>query len=169
MHEKGFRHGDLKCGNFLMDSSDRPVLADFGLSYEVLTVASNRLQRGTNGFRHPLKPTANCPKSIKDHFKYDIFQLGMTIVAVLLGRPFISTSSLEQFTNICRTRSSVADFVMVHTRSECPMHKHGLCENARFMRPQYEHIWTCLEAMLPASIEDADVNDMRHAMNELIV
>jgi hypothetical protein len=169
LHNKGFRHGDLKCGNFLMDSSDLPVLADFGLSYEVVSIASHGLVYGTSGFRHPLRPTAKCLVSVTDHFKYDIFQLGMTIVAVLVERPFFTSQSVSQFANICRTSGSVTDFVMSHEKSECPMHHYhrSLCETARLKRPQYEHIWTCLESMLPTNIEGADVNVMRSALNAL--
>jgi hypothetical protein len=167
LHNKGFRHGDLKCGNYLMDNSNLPVLADFGLSYEVTSSASHGLVYGTSGFRHPLRPTAKCLVSVKDHFKYDIFQLGMTVVAVLLGRPVFTSSSVSHFANICRSSGSVTDFVMTHERSDCPMRQHTLCETARFNRPQHAHIWTCLDSMLPTNIEGADVNDMISALNEL--
>jgi hypothetical protein len=167
LHKKGFRHGDLKCANFLMDNSNLPVLADFGLSYEVVSVATHRLTYGTNGYRHPLRPTAQCLASAKDHYKYDIFQLGMTIVAVLLGRPVFTSSSVSHFANICRSSGSVTDFVTRHEHLDCPMRHHSVCETARFRRPQHEHIWTCLESMLPTNIESADVNVMRSALNEL--
>src|SRR5262249_8227108 len=85
-HQRGVLHRDLKPGNILVDASDRPFVADFGLA---------KWLEGTRG----VTDTGSClgsppymsPEQVQDSARVlvesDVYSLGATLYDMLVGRP----------------------------------------------------------------------------------
>lgn len=85
-HSKGIVHRDLKPNNILMDESDHPYIADFGLAKltEGKIELTNTLMTGTAAYMAP--EIAQSGKSTK---RADIYALGIILFEMLTGElPF---------------------------------------------------------------------------------
>ena len=85
-HSKGIVHRDLKPNNILMDESDHPYIADFGLAKltEGKIELTNTMMTGTAAYMAP--EIAQLGKSTK---RADIYAIGIILFEMLTGRlPF---------------------------------------------------------------------------------
>jgi serine/threonine-protein kinase len=91
LHVFGLIHRDIKPQNILIGSDDIPRLADFGLA----KLPSYPLTSAGQGMGTPL---FGAPEQFKDaknvDARADIYSLGMTLLAMLTGRPFPEDRSL---------------------------------------------------------------------------
>jgi serine/threonine protein kinase len=171
LHELGYRHGDLKLGNFFVDTIDNVVLGDFGLSHPITSSTKARTPSpavfrhscGTPKWRYPL-PTLK-PTTETGHFKHDIFQLGMTFLAVMAGKKYIHNQG--KFEMACRSSfTSLVQFVMQHGAVDCPSDDHINCVRLRLLAYRHQSIWAILTKMLPLDLDKADGTAMATALQE---
>ncbi|GFS00617.1 CAMK family protein kinase [Elysia marginata] len=88
LHRHHISHNDVKLENIFLDASDRACLGDFGLSMEVKDesrTAFAGLVGGTRTYWSPEKLQADTKARI-DPFKADVYALGVTYWALVLGQ-----------------------------------------------------------------------------------
>ena len=88
-HENGIVHRDIKPANLLIDKYNRVKLADFGLSATGESVA--HAHQGSPAYMAPEKFT---PHFKMDHFKCDVWSLGVTLFELGTGSLPWSCASL---------------------------------------------------------------------------
>ncbi|MBI2602761.1 MAG: protein kinase family protein [Deltaproteobacteria bacterium] len=103
LHEKGYIHGDVKPGNFLVNEDlSRLVLIDFGLSHAVGSSQFGMSLEGTKGFLAP----ELCVNFYEDGRAYvteseakkaEIFSLGMSFLELLKGPKYPLYVAIRSF------------------------------------------------------------------------
>ena len=88
-HEKGIVHRDIKPANILMDKSEKPYVADFGVArVETSTLTQTGTAVGTPSYMAPEQVSGTNVDS-----RADIFSLGVIMYEMLTGkRPFAGDS-----------------------------------------------------------------------------
>ncbi|MBW3088054.1 serine/threonine protein kinase [Bifidobacterium sp. 82T24] len=82
-HKRGIIHRDIKPSNVLISTQGLPVIADFGISSTIYTT------RGAKGFSIPWAPPEVLTGRSGGSEATDIYSLGATLFAMLVGRsPF---------------------------------------------------------------------------------
>ena len=94
LHENEIFHGDIKCQNVLLDSSDNVKLADFGTARHLQSVRTKTLEKtvGTEGWMAP-----EMLKQEKHGLKSDIWSIGCTVVAMLTTKPPKMTNFIPNY------------------------------------------------------------------------
>ncbi|MCW8140956.1 MAG: serine/threonine protein kinase, partial [Planctomycetota bacterium] len=101
-HGAGVLHRDVKPDNVLLDGAGEPLLADFGLTRDVVprSVESSLSARGQVMGTPDYWPPEQAAGALEEVGPAaDVYSLGATLFAMLTGRPpFVSTSFLEALT-----------------------------------------------------------------------
>lgn len=99
-HKQGLVHRGIKPGNILLDHSDKPFVADFGLALREQDVGKGRRFVGTPAYMSPEQ--ARCEGHRVDG-RSDIFSLGVVFYELMVGRPPFRADSqaelMEQVTS----------------------------------------------------------------------
>jgi serine/threonine protein kinase/formylglycine-generating enzyme required for sulfatase activity len=100
-HKHGIVHRDVKPGNILLDRSDRPFVADFGLALREQDIGTGPRYAGTPTYMSPEQARS---EGHRVDGRSDIFSLGTVFYELLTARrPFQAESRselLEQITNV---------------------------------------------------------------------
>jgi serine/threonine protein kinase/tetratricopeptide (TPR) repeat protein len=92
-HAKGLIHRDIKPANILLDKSDRPYLADFGIALRESDYVGSMEMAGTPAYMSPEQ--ARGEGHLMTH-QSDIYSLGVVLYELLSGRrPFQAKSAYE--------------------------------------------------------------------------
>ena len=87
-HKQGIVHRDIKPGNILLDKSDKPYVADFGLALKEENVGTGPKYAGTPSYMSPEQARG---EGHRVDGRSDIFALGIVFYELLTGRrPFRS-------------------------------------------------------------------------------
>ena len=101
-HEQGFVHRDVKPQNILLDTDDRPHIADFGLAVrhrEQVSVSENVV-----GTTHYMSPEQVRGENHRIDGRTDVWALGVVFYRLLTGRlPFTGSTVQEVFQQILYT------------------------------------------------------------------
>jgi serine/threonine protein kinase/tetratricopeptide (TPR) repeat protein len=92
-HSKGLIHRDIKPANILLDKSERPYLADFGIALRESDYVGSMEMAGTPAYMSPEQ--ARGEGHLVTH-QSDIYSLGVVLYELLSGRrPFQAKSAYE--------------------------------------------------------------------------
>jgi serine/threonine protein kinase len=92
-HSKGLIHRDIKPANILLDKSERPYLADFGIALRESDYVGSMEMAGTPAYMSPEQ--ARGEGHLMTH-QSDIYSLGVVLYELLSGRrPFQAKSAYE--------------------------------------------------------------------------
>eukprot|EP01063_Lacrimia_lanifica_P012919 TRINITY_DN1960_c0_g1_i3.p1 TRINITY_DN1960_c0_g1~~TRINITY_DN1960_c0_g1_i3.p1 ORF type:complete len:537 (+),score=75.16 TRINITY_DN1960_c0_g1_i3:36-1646(+) len=94
IHLAGIAHRDIKCENFVVDSSERLKITDFGLScVQKCDGVDSQLLRTRCGTPNYMAPEVIFPEAGYDGFKADVWSVGVVLYGMLVGKlPFPSHS-----------------------------------------------------------------------------
>jgi serine/threonine protein kinase len=99
-HKQGLVHRDIKPGNILLDRSDRPFVADFGLALREQDLGRGPRYAGTHAHMSPEQVRG---EGHRVDGRSDLFSLGVVFYELLVGRPPFRADSqaelLEQVTS----------------------------------------------------------------------
>jgi serine/threonine protein kinase/formylglycine-generating enzyme required for sulfatase activity len=97
-HKQGLVHRDVKPGNILLDRSDKPFLADFGLALSEQDAGRESCHAGTPAYMSPEQARG---EGHRVDGRSDIFSLGIVLYELLTGqRPFCAESWGQLFEQI---------------------------------------------------------------------
>jgi eukaryotic-like serine/threonine-protein kinase len=95
-HAQGVIHRDLKPANILVDKNNRPHVTDFGLAKQVQgdsSLTATGAVLGTPSYMSPEQASGRLDQITE---RSDVYSLGATLYALLVGRPpFQAATSLE--------------------------------------------------------------------------
>jgi serine/threonine protein kinase/formylglycine-generating enzyme required for sulfatase activity len=101
-HEQGFVHRDIKPQNILLDTDDRPHIADFGLAVRHREQAA--VSEDVAGTTHYMSPEQVRSENHRIDGRTDLWALGVVFYRILTGRlPFTGSSAQEVFQKILYT------------------------------------------------------------------
>jgi serine/threonine protein kinase len=101
-HEQGFVHRDIKPQNILLDTDDRPHIADFGLAVRHREQAAVSVD--VAGTTHYMSPELVRSENHRIDGRTDLWALGVVFYRILTGRlPFTGSSAQEVFQKILYT------------------------------------------------------------------
>ena len=101
-HEQGFVHRDIKPQNILLDTDDRPHIADFGLAVRHREQTS--VTEDVAGTTHYMSPEQVRSENHRIDGRTDLWALGVVFYRILTGRlPFTGSSAQEVFQKILYT------------------------------------------------------------------
>ncbi|HON44347.1 MAG TPA: bifunctional serine/threonine-protein kinase/ABC transporter substrate-binding protein [Planctomycetota bacterium] len=89
-HSQGIIHRDIKPSNIMIQSNGEPILMDFGLAKEVMTISQHQETVGT--------PTYMAPEQLKGkvEFQSDVYSLGAILYEILTSQPPFSSDTSVQ-------------------------------------------------------------------------
>lgn len=101
-HEQGFVHRDIKPQNILLDTDDRPHIADFGLA--VRHREQTNVSGDVAGTTHYMSPEQVRGENHRIDGRTDLWAVGVVFYRILTGRlPFTGSSPQEVFQQILYT------------------------------------------------------------------
>lgn len=101
-HEQGFVHRDIKPQNILLDTDDRPHIADFGLAirHRDPSITTDDVA----GTTHYMSPEQVRGENHRIDGRTDVWAIGVIFYGMLTGRlPFMGSTSQEVFQKILYT------------------------------------------------------------------
>lgn len=107
-HEQGFVHRDIKPQNILLDNSDRPHIADFGLAIRHRDLSN--VGPDIAGTTQYMSPEQIRGENHRLDCRTDIWALGVTLYRMLTGRlPFAGSTNEETLQKILYTEPGLCD------------------------------------------------------------
>lgn len=98
-HGKGLVHRDIKPANILLDSTDKPHVADFGLAIKEADIGKGARFAGTPAYMSPEQARG---EGHRVDGRSDIFSLSVVFYELLTGRrPFHADSQHELLEQVC--------------------------------------------------------------------
>ena len=95
-HQRGVLHRDLKPANILLDDTDEPHVADFGLAKQLDSDSDMTRSGAVLGSPNYMSPEQAAGKSDSLTVAADIYSLGVVLYEMLAGRtPFMADTPLE--------------------------------------------------------------------------
>jgi serine/threonine protein kinase len=116
MHDAGYAHRDIKLENIIFSLRDyRPILTDYGFSFQLQTATTAKRRDGTLGFMAPELLAKDATIPTKELCSTDLFSLGVVIFAVACGcMPFHYEPSETAFTLQLTTKDAWKRFWSYH-------------------------------------------------------